>query len=297
MVLLTRGKTPEGEDCAAHLLPPGAAEEAKSGYGMKIVAFGRGGRSVPCPQPKPRYFEFHCISHLLEGRGFLWTPDGRMEVFEAGSAVLMTPGLVHSYGGFKSDYVEDTVCFCGPLPDSLQNAGLFKAGVVKFGMERRLLPAIEEAMTPSTVSQIAACLDLQRLILGVEQERLARSPESGARARVQSMIESLKLNPEPWWSVEELPARCELGRLQFRRLFKELAGMPPKHFIERLKMQRAIEMLVGSDKPVAEIGRKLSYADPFHFSRRFKALSGISPAEYRSRMRSASRQAPQEASP
>ena len=60
--------------------------------------------------------------------------------------------------------------------------------------------------------------------------------------------------------------------------------MSPKSYMERLKMQRAIEMLVGGREPVAEIGRKLSYSDPFHFSRRFKMVTGMSPADYRRSM-------------
>ena len=204
-----------------------------------------------------------------------------MQHFEAGSAVLMPPNVIHSYGGDRQDYVEDSICFHGPVPDSLLKAGLVRPGILKFGLERRLLPVVERAMDPLETAQISACIELQRLFLSLGIENAPARSGDGAKGRICALIEDLKLAPEPWWTVEEMASKCELGEVQFRRLFKEIAGMSPKRYVERLKMQRAIEMLAGGRESVAEIGRRLSYADPFHFSRRFKSSTGLAPADYR----------------
>lgn len=279
MVIVSNGGLLDGIQCSVHRLPPASNEAAGAGYGMRVVAFGRGTRSGP-GAVKARYFEFYSLSHLFEGSAFYWTPSGGLSRFEAGSAVLVPPGFVHSYGGDRSPYVEDSLCFHGPLADSLSKAGILKPGVLKFGFERRLLPIIEMAMDPLESSQIAACVELQRLLLRLGAEN-APPRSGGAKGRIEALIEDLKLAPERWWTVEEMAARCELGGVQFRRLFKEMAGMAPKRYLEELKMKRAMEMLVGSRDSVAEIGRRLSYSDPFHFSRRFKETTGLSPADYR----------------
>ena len=283
MVIVAHGGVVDGVRCAVHRLPPGAEDKLNSGYGMRLIAFGRGGRSEPAIM-NPRYFEFFSLSHLIEGRGFYWTPSGGTRHFEAGSAVLMPPNVIHSYGGDHQVYVEDSICFHGPVADSLLRAGIIRAGVMNFGFERRLLPLIERAMDPLEVSQIGACIELQRLLLSLNIENTPLRSGDGAKGRIDALIEDLKLTPEYWWTVEEMAEKCGLGEVQFRRLFKEVAGMSPKRYIEKLKMQRAIEMLVGGRESVAEIGRRLSYADPFHFSRRFKESTGLSPADYRRSM-------------
>jgi len=42
------------------------------------------------------------------------------------------------------------------------------------------------------------------------------------------------------------------------------------------------EMLIGTDKPVAEVAYDLGFEYPQHFSRFFKRRTGTTPLEYRS---------------
>jgi len=51
--------------------------------------------------------------------------------------------------------------------------------------------------------------------------------------------------------------------------------------LSKLKKQRAIEDLVHTDKPIAEIGEALGFSSPASFTRAFKMWTGQSPREYR----------------
>ena len=46
-------------------------------------------------------------------------------------------------------------------------------------------------------------------------------------------------------------------------------------------MNRACEMLVGSEQTIRIIAQKLGYTNPYHFSHRFKNIIGVSPDNYR----------------
>ena len=46
-------------------------------------------------------------------------------------------------------------------------------------------------------------------------------------------------------------------------------------------MNRACEMLVGSEQSIRLIAQKLGYTNPYHFSHRFKNIIGVSPDNYR----------------
>ena len=49
----------------------------------------------------------------------------------------------------------------------------------------------------------------------------------------------------------------------------------------QLKQQRAIEELVHTDRPVADIGEALGFQSPASFTRAFKSWTGQSPRDYR----------------
>lgn len=83
--------------------------------------------------------------------------------------------------------------------------------------------------------------------------------------------------------LSKLCQRLELTREHFVRLFTERMGMPPMRYYTRLKIEAAQAMLSSSNLQVQEISGKLSFANPFNFTRAFKRVSGLSPTEYRAR--------------
>ena len=55
----------------------------------------------------------------------------------------------------------------------------------------------------------------------------------------------------------------------------------PRQLIVAMKMREARRLLLDGKHRVADVAERLGFADPFHFSRRFKAFYGISPSEVR----------------
>lgn len=67
-----------------------------------------------------------------------------------------------------------------------------------------------------------------------------------------------------------------------RRVFKKrTSGMSIGRFILSLRIKQAYEMLMRADMSIAEIGEKCGFSDQFVFSRAFKRIAGLSPANYR----------------
>lgn len=262
--------------------PPGVISGIHRDYGLWIFSFGREVRHPTNRRIAPRRFKFYGISHLLSGRGFLWTPGCEMAEYAAGDAVFSPPGMVQDYGGCGSEYVEDSICFTGPVADALLKSGVITPGIAYMGMERRLLPVFDMVSDPSRDAQLKANMLLQRLLLDIHFENKERA--TGRRPSVASVTDALAADPGRNMPVKEMAELCGLSESQFRRDFIAETGLHPKAYVDKCKMRLAAEMLVSRGMSVREAAAKAGYADPYHFSRRFKQVMGMPPGEYRKRM-------------
>ena len=278
-------KTADGAPGVHRLV--GKMREIHRNYGLWICSHGRGNASgllhknISTPI-FPRYFEFYCIAHLFDGGGHYWTPDGGEKIMKLGQCVVVIPRFVHFYGHCKGPFIEDTICFTGPVADGLFKAGIIKPGIFNMGRARRLLPILDMAVDPAIDSQITANIALQNLLIELYLENKRSSPDDDDSV-LSMLVEELKNTQSKWWTVGEMSDFCNLSAPQFRRVFRRHTGMSPKSYIDRLKIQQAAEKLISTDDPVSSLAEGFGYLDPFHFSRRFKQLMGLSPAEYRAR--------------
>ena len=48
-----------------------------------------------------------------------------------------------------------------------------------------------------------------------------------------------------------------------------------------MKIRIAADLLCDGNGTVAAVARRLGFLDPYHFSRRFKEIMGVSPRDYR----------------
>ena len=64
------------------------------------------------------------------------------------------------------------------------------------------------------------------------------------------------------------------------RIFKRYQGISPYQYLLRRKMSLAAQELIRSGGLIKEVSDRLGYGDPYHFSRVFKSIHGISPARF-----------------
>ncbi len=265
---------------AVHRIPSGGMQTIHRNYGLWIIGGGSGKTGADsfdfC---RKRYFEFFSLSHMYDGAGKLWlAPDTEIEI-SPGDCVLICPDTVNRYGGYRGKpYVEDALRFSGPVADMLMKSGIISSGICPLGRIRRLLPIIRLAADPAVDSQISANIELQKLLVDLY---LGKRMASAEHPQFEKLLDEIRAHLNKWWTVGEMAELCNMSDDQMRRLFIASTGMRPKIYVDRLKLRRAAEMLTGSDMKISEIAETLGYLDPYHFSRRFKKIMGISPLRYR----------------
>lgn len=77
--------------------------------------------------------------------------------------------------------------------------------------------------------------------------------------------------------VKQLPFSVN----QFRKKFEAEVGMPPKTYLQMIRIAHAKNLLVNSSKSVTEVGQLCGYGDAYYFSRIFKKYCGMSPQQWR----------------
>jgi AraC-like DNA-binding protein len=81
-----------------------------------------------------------------------------------------------------------------------------------------------------------------------------------------------------------LARTASLSPSRFHFLFRSALGAAPYEYVQKLRLRKAQQLLIRTDKPVSEIGREVGHPDPFHFSRIFRRNLGMSPMKYRQQM-------------
>lgn len=81
--------------------------------------------------------------------------------------------------------------------------------------------------------------------------------------------------------VRQLASKSYLSPDYFRKVFKEVTGLPPIEYINNMRMSRASKLLEDERIPVARVSEMVGVSDVNYFSRLFKTVFGMSPSEYR----------------
>jgi AraC family transcriptional regulator len=82
-------------------------------------------------------------------------------------------------------------------------------------------------------------------------------------------------------SLAELAAAANLSPFYFARAFKQSTGLPPHHFQQRVRIERAKELLADPSLSVTEIALRVGYGSSQTLARVFRKNVGFTPAEYR----------------
>lgn len=87
-------------------------------------------------------------------------------------------------------------------------------------------------------------------------------------------------------SLKDLTAIAGLSVAQLERHCKRIFQLTPRQMIHKARLGAASQLLA-DHLPITDIALRCGYTDHSAFSRQFKALTGLSPSQYRQRLRDA----------
>lgn len=102
-----------------------------------------------------------------------------------------------------------------------------------------------------------------------------------ALSKIQKGITYLENNYCTDFSVDVLAQMCNLSLTCFRRIFLECKGMPPVEYRNRLRIQKASELLRTGRYTVSEVAEQTGINDVKYFGKLFKRYIGMTPSALR----------------
>ena len=232
-------------------------------------------------------FPFYSIEYVARGRG---------EVKLKGRACSLRPGRLFSYGpgvshhitgDAKNPLVKYFVDFAGTrAKELLRSCGLSPGRFSEVFPANTLQPLFDELIQAGLQvrrERTGLCVKLlECLVLRIAG---ARAPLEGAEtlafAPYQQCRQHIEQHNLRLRTLQQIASECHVDNAYLCRLFRRYDNQTPYQYLLRLKMNFAAECLRQPGVLVKQVAEEVGFADPFHFSRVFTSVFGLSPAAFR----------------
>lgn len=109
------------------------------------------------------------------------------------------------------------------------------------------------------------------------------SPETAyAYTRFEDAMNYINRNICTRITIGDLAGFLQLHPSQIYRIFRNRVGMSPQRYIVKLRMEKACSLLEKTDLTISDVSKWLNFEYQSHFTKQFKGVVGVSPAQYRS---------------
>lgn len=236
---------------------------------------------------KMRILEHFALVYLIDGSGHFSDALGTQAKIGLGHLLLLFPDVAHAYWPNPGTSWETIyVVFNGPVFHLWRSLGLLNdrqpvrtLRPIDFWTQR-----VEEAVDRRGLfgrSVLEACR-LQQLLADM-LDHDARQYDDANQRWLASVTKKLQndasANEHADW--ESVARKFDMTAAAFRKKFTKLAGVPPARFVARQVIARASRLMQDEGLSNKQIAEACGFCDEFHFSRRFKQVTGLTPRQFR----------------
>jgi AraC-like DNA-binding protein len=230
-----------------------------------------------------RGFPFYVLEYVVSGQGNVRLDQRRH---------ALGPGVVFAYAPTthceiqtdpRDPMVKYFLTFAGTqVAARLRRCGVAPGSARQLAAHAEITSVLEDLVregqrSGALASKIGAAL-FELLLLKIEDTSTlaphASEPAREAFLRCKALIDA---EAERLGTLEQIASAAGVEASSVCRWFRRYQGTSPYQYLLRRKMNIAAEHLVENGGLVKEAAQRVGFADPYHFSRAFKAVHGVAP--------------------
>lgn len=106
-------------------------------------------------------------------------------------------------------------------------------------------------------------------------------PTPTQSSRIQEVHQLLTSNLQHRYTIEALSKQFFMDSSTLKREFRQAYGLPIATYLKQYRLEKAMELLAGSELSIADIATQVGYETQSKFSAAFKEATHLSPSAYR----------------
>ena len=216
------------------------------------------------------------LIYCQQGKGQFFHGAGAFSI-EAGDVFCCFPMVLHGYQADKDEGWGIYWLHCkGSYPlELVQRAGFSaQCPILKLGqsaaVEGRFKELLQIARNHEAEVDWQAANALQRLLFEFNKNK--------AYLAANALESAMSYKDD---NLEEIALRAGYSKFHYCRLFKKQMGLSPWAYLTRLKINKARELLLGTQRSIKQVSAELKFENPDYFAKVFKEHTGVSPRNYR----------------
>jgi AraC family transcriptional regulator, arabinose operon regulatory protein len=239
--------------------------------------------------PRPEGSLDHILKFCVEGEGWLRIA-GATRTIRADQMVCLPAGVPHWYGSsennpwstywihFTGRQAAEYFQWLGAQPENpvihLSQRKDLQATFEKIWLQLRAVHTYDNLVQGSI--GLAGYLGMVQCMMHAAEEQ-----QRAVDQKIQETIDFVTGNLSADMSLTELAQMVQLSVGRYATAFRRVTGYSPIEYFNRLRIQRACELLRTTVKSVQEIAKNVGFSDPYYFSRAFKRIIRLSPNAFR----------------
>lgn len=127
---------------------------------------------------------------------------------------------------------------------------------------------------------------LQLVLVILERARIRQFSHSTQysspkRQIVLSALQYIENHITETIDFEDLAFSLHLSNSYFRAIFKDVTGLPPIEYLNRLRIVKSLQYLQSDNLSIADAAARVGIYDPNYYSRLFKKIMGVQPRYFK----------------
>lgn len=234
------------------------------------------------------------IMYTLSGKGSINNGGNGYLTAATGTLTLISPGTPQDFFTEEDQVWEMVWAHFIPrltwmdwLPSSNTEGPIFQLAIddekTRNGLERAFLRVLSYRLDGNALLRDELTLNALEEILLLVASQNHRLKELDPR--IKEVLDILSKHYTEDHNVQDLANKVCLSPSRLSHLFKEQVGDSIIETLMKYKLKQAEKLLQYTLRPITEIALGVGFNSPDYFSRQFASYYGVSPSQYRKRLR------------